>query len=192
MIPKSRLDALTDGVFAFAMTLLVIDLKLPEHFNPTSPAQLVDALYELKGQLLAYIVSFVVLSVRWTSLARLRGSGEAVGKSHTSWALVHLFLVTCIPFSTMVIGRYGAFAPAIWLYAANTLLSALAALRMVSLAQTDDSDGGIVDWRTGLVIIIGLSLLSVAISFVNPRWALWAYLLNVLAPMVRRHRRKTA
>ena len=33
MIPKSRLDALTDGVFALAMTLLVIDLRLPESFQ---------------------------------------------------------------------------------------------------------------------------------------------------------------
>ena len=34
MISKSRLNALTDGVFAVAMTLLVIDLRLPESFQP--------------------------------------------------------------------------------------------------------------------------------------------------------------
>jgi uncharacterized membrane protein len=39
MIPKSRLDALTDGVFA-AMTLLVIDLRLPENFRPADATEL--------------------------------------------------------------------------------------------------------------------------------------------------------
>jgi len=189
MIPKSRLDALTDGVFAFAMTLLVVDLKLPERFSPADADTFVNALYELKGQFVAYVISFVVLSVRWISIARLRAD-ENVAKAHVGWALVHLFLVTCVPFSTMVVGRYGQFAPAIWLYAANTLLSAFAALRMVSLVKDRDDDIG--EWRAGLLLIIALSLLSVAISFVNPRWALWAYLLNVFAPLVRRHQRKTS
>ena len=190
MIPKGRLDALTDGVFAFAMTLLVVDLKLPERLNVADASAFVDALHELKGQFLAYVISFVVLSIRWMSIARLRGDGEEVVRGHAGWALVHLFLVTCIPFSTMVIGRYGQFAPAVWLYAANTMLGAFAALCMVSLVQDRNDD--LREWRMGLIMIIGLSLLSVAISFVNPRWALWAYLLNVLPPVLQRHRRKSA
>ena len=40
MIPKPRLDALTDGVFAVAMTLLVPDLRLPESFAPHDAAAL--------------------------------------------------------------------------------------------------------------------------------------------------------
>jgi uncharacterized membrane protein len=39
MIPKLRLDALTDGVFAVAMTLLVIDLRSPENFHPRDAAE---------------------------------------------------------------------------------------------------------------------------------------------------------
>jgi len=42
MIPKSRLDALTDGVFAVAMTLLVIDLRLPEGFHPADARELLQ------------------------------------------------------------------------------------------------------------------------------------------------------
>lgn len=34
MVPKSRLDALTDGVFVFAMTLFVLNLQLPDDFKP--------------------------------------------------------------------------------------------------------------------------------------------------------------
>ena len=186
MFPKSRLDALTDGVFAFAMTLLVVDLRLPEKVHPESAAELLDALADLKGQFVAYVVSFVVLGVRWMSVARLRG--EEVGKTHIAWALVHLFLVTCVPFSTMLVGRYGMLAPAIWLYAVNTFLGAVAAFFMVALPQAGLGGDEVTEWRRSLVLIMGLALLSVAISFVNPRWALWAYLLNVIAPALRRQR----
>lgn len=191
VIPRTRLDALTDGVFAVAMTLLVIDLKLPERFNPTSAAEVVHGLAELQTQFFVYVLSFLVLGIRWMSLARIGGQREHVGKAFGWWALAHLFLITCIPFSTMVVGRYGQFAPAQWLYAANTLLGALAALRMVTLARAHASAEDLFEWRIGLLVVVVMSLLAVAISFVDPRHALWAYLLNLIAPALRRHRRKT-
>ena len=49
-ISKGRLDALTDGVFAFAMTLLVVKVDLPEDFHPTSAAELIPALIGLGGR----------------------------------------------------------------------------------------------------------------------------------------------
>ena len=73
MIPKSRLDALTDGVFAFAMTLLVLDLRLPDTFHPASTAELLGGLRELSGQFLAYVISFFVLGIRWLAQAGAHG-----------------------------------------------------------------------------------------------------------------------
>jgi uncharacterized membrane protein len=71
MIPKSRLDALTDGVFSVAMTLLVIDLRLPETFQPQSAADLLHRIVELGSQLLVYVISFYVLALRWTGMVKL-------------------------------------------------------------------------------------------------------------------------
>ena len=64
MIPKSRLDALTDGVFAVAMTLLVIDLRLPENFQPQNSSELLQRIAELGSQMFVYAVSFYVLALR--------------------------------------------------------------------------------------------------------------------------------
>jgi hypothetical protein len=47
-ISKGRLDALTDGVFAFAMTLLVVNLDLPKDFHPTPAVELISALVGLR------------------------------------------------------------------------------------------------------------------------------------------------
>ena len=186
LIEKVRLDALTDGVFAVAMTLLVIDLKLPENFHPASGAEFLHGLAELQTQFLVYVISFIVLGLRWMSLAKLSRLHETVEDRYVHWSLLHLLLVTCVPFVTMVVGRYGALAPAIWLYCAITILAALVALRLAALAEPHIGTEDALDRRVGLVVIIVISLLVLAFSVVQPRYAMWIYLLNIFAPAVRR------
>ncbi|TMJ00067.1 MAG: DUF1211 domain-containing protein [Alphaproteobacteria bacterium] len=186
LIEKVRLDALTDGVFAVAMTLLVIDLKLPENFHPASGAELLHGLAELQTQFLVYIISFIVLGLRWMSLAKLSRLHETVEDRYVHWSLLHLLLVTCVPFVTMVVGRYGALPPAIWLYCAITILAALVALRLAALAEPHIGTADALDRRVGLSVIIVISLMVLAFSLVQPRYAMWIYLLNIFAPAVRR------
>lgn len=59
--PVNRLEALADGVFAIAMTLLVLELVVPD--VPT--AELAARLLELWPIVLVYMISFVVLGVYW-------------------------------------------------------------------------------------------------------------------------------
>ena len=54
--PKGRIDALTDGIFAVAMTLLVLDVRLPEDFKPQSDADLLSALAALVPRFLPYVL----------------------------------------------------------------------------------------------------------------------------------------
>jgi uncharacterized membrane protein len=189
-IPKLRLDALTDGVFAVAMTLLVIDLKLPEGFHPKDAAELLHRLGELGSQVLVYAMSFYVLGLRWIGMVQLAPRGEEVSEQYTRWALVHLLLITFVPFTTMVVGRYIAFPPAVWIYAANTIAFALIAIRMITLAETGHTPGTKLDHRIGLLVLIGASVLTVLISLVAPRWAMLGYLANLADEPVRWLRRR--
>jgi uncharacterized membrane protein len=186
LIEKMRLDALTDGVFAVAMTLLVIDIKLPESFHPASAQEFLHGIAELQTQLLVYVISFIVLGLRWMSLAKLSRLHETVEDRYVHWSLLHLLLVTCVPFVTMVVGRYGALAPAIWLYCATTILAALVALRLATLTEPHIGKDDALDRRVGLIVIIVVSLMVLAFSFVQPKHAMWIYLLNIFAPAVRR------
>ena len=120
------------------------------------------------------------------SLAKLSRLHETVEDRYVHWSLLHLLLVTCVPFVTMVVGRYGALAPAIWLYCAITILAALIALRLATLAEPHVGKEDAFDRRIGLSVIIVLSLMVVAFSLVQPRHAMWIYLLNIFAPAVRR------
>jgi uncharacterized membrane protein len=180
MIPKSRLDALTDGVFAVAMTLLVIDLRLPESFRPADEYELLYRLAELWNQALVYVISFYVLSLRWTGLVRISPRGETVGEQYTRWALVHLLPITLVPFTTMVMARYISLAPAIWLYATNTILFALVAIRMNTLSQADQGRGTLLEDQVGLIVLIVASVRTIVASLVVPKWAMLVYLVNLV------------
>src|SRR3954471_24617498 len=117
-ISKGRLDALTDGVFAFAMTLFVVKFDLPEDFHPKSAVELSGGLLGLEGTFIAYIVTFLVLASFWLGRARTKEGPEG-GSRGSAWAgLFLLFFVTLLLLSRMVVGRYHL-APAIFVYAAN-------------------------------------------------------------------------
>jgi uncharacterized membrane protein len=179
VIPKSRLDALTDGVFAVAMTLLVIDLRLPDSFHPADAAELLYRLAELWNQVLVYVISFYVLSLRWTGLVRISPRGETVGEQYTRWTLLHLLPVTLVPFTTTVMARYVSLAPAIWLYATNTIAFALAAIRMDTIAKVDRDRGALLEDQLGLIVLIATSVLTIIASLAIPKWAMLAYLANL-------------
>jgi uncharacterized membrane protein len=185
MIPKSRLDALTDGVFAVAMTLLVIDLRLPEGFRPADASELLYRLAGLGNQAIVYVISFYVLSLRWTGLARISPRSEMVSDQYTKWALMHLLPVTLVPFATTVVARYVSLAPAIWLYAMNTIFFALVAIRMNTLAQVDQDHAGLLEDQLGLIVLIVASALTIATSLVIPKWAMLVYLVNFIDEPLR-------
>jgi uncharacterized membrane protein len=162
------------------MTLLVIDLRLPESFDPKNANELLARLHELLPQVVVYAVSFYVLALRWVGMVKLAPRGEEVSDEYTRWAMIHLLLITFVPFSTSVMGRFTTLAPAVWLYAATTIAFALVALRMVTLTERHPSEQKRIEDRIGLGMLIVASVLVVAASFVTPKWAMLAYLVNLL------------
>ena len=185
-ISKTRLDALADAMFGVAMTLLVIDIRLPESFDPKSGAELWQAITELQSKFLVYLITFFVVGMRWLGNSKLAAGQEAVTGQFARWTLLHLFLITCLPFSTMLIGRYDDLAPAVWIYAANMAFAALVSIRLNTIA---DHEGwhteGLREGTRSLWLLVASAALSVALSFYNPGWAMLAYLLNFVRPLIQ-------
>jgi uncharacterized membrane protein len=184
-ISKIRLDALADAMFGVAMTLLVIDIRLPEDFRPANAGELVNAITELRSKFLVYLITFFVVGLRWLGNSRLAAGQDIVTGQFARWTLLHLFLITCLPFSTMLIGRYNDLAPSVWIYAANMALAALVSIRLNAIA---DHEGwhteGLREGTRSLWLLIASALLSVVISLYDPGWAMLAYLLNFVRPLV--------
>ena len=186
MFSKARLDTLSDGIFAVAMTLLVLDVRLPEEFHPRDGAELLEGLAGLWPKLLPYLLSFGVLGLRWLSNIQVRSRADHVGREYVNWWLLYLLLITCVPFTTIVVGRYASLAPAIWLYAGHTLLIALVGMRLTLLTPQLAKDAHFRQWQLSATLLIISSLLAIALSFISPRIALFALALNLLAPLMRR------
>ncbi len=185
MYPRARLDALTDAIFGVAMTLLVLDVRLPDDFHTHDAHELLRALAGLWDKFWPYVLSFVVLGLRWLSHLQFRSHGEFVGREYVNWWLLYLLLITCVPFTTIIIGRFGDLAPAIWLYAGNVVLIALVAFRLMALMPDLERDHHLRARQFSLIVLIASSLLAIALSFVTP-WAPWAMFLNFATPAFTR------
>lgn len=116
-----RLLALSDGIFAVAMTLLVVGIPVPVLTRPTDK-DLQSAIGDLLANLIAFGVSFMVVGLYWTVHRRiLRGVVRADGGA-ASVNLLLLLLVCLVPFSAALLSRYGDLPTAVVLYASNLAL----------------------------------------------------------------------
>ena len=108
-----RLAALSDGVFAVAMTLLVLDLRVPAAAAMHDEAGLWHALLPLAPRLLVYLMSVMTLGIFWvgqqTQLNHLRRGDRDLAWLHIAF----LFAVSLVPFSTALIAEFVTFRVAL-------------------------------------------------------------------------------
>ena len=185
MFPRARLEALSDAIFGVSMTLLVLDLRLPEDFHPADGKALLDALSQIEPKFIPYVLSFLVLGLRWGSGVRLR-TAEEFGPAYFKWWLLYHLLVTCVPFSTTIVGRFPSLAPAVWLYAGNTALLAVVGFAMLTQTKQVAADEILRDRQVSLAMLLATSLLAIAVSFASPRLSLLMLALNAAAPTASR------
>ena len=185
--PRSRIDALTDGIFAFAMTLLVLDVRLPE-IGVHDSAALIAQLAALWPKYLAYLISFFVLAAQWRANIELRRL-EEVSYATLSWTVLYLFFVTSVPFASSVVGVHGDLAPAVWLYAANMIIVSALSLRIRLDEILPEHQAAARLGHAKIVFVMATAALSVVLSFLTPGYAMYAYLLNILwGPIAARRR----
>jgi uncharacterized membrane protein len=120
-LSRNRIEALTDGVFAVAMTLLVLDLRVPELQPPLDISQLPVRLLALWPKFLSYAISFVILGVYWVGhhiqLSFIRRADRPL-----LWInLLFLLWVALVPFSTALLSEYPAAQAAITVYGLNLI-----------------------------------------------------------------------
>jgi len=192
MFSKARLDTLSDGIFAVALTLLILDVRLPDDFHPNDNAELLQGLAGLWTKFLPYLLSFGVLGLRWLATVEVRTRVEYVNREYVNWWLLYLLLITCVPFSTIVVGRFAHLPPAIWLYAGHTLLIAAVGFRLISVTPDLESGDHLRHRQMSAVVLMVSALLAIALSFVIPESALWAFALNFAAPLIRTWSRRHA
>ncbi|MGP3923324.1 TMEM175 family protein [Streptomyces sp. 8N616] len=192
-----RLETLSDGVFAIAMTLLVLDVSVPPGLNS---AGFHEALGEAVPNLAAYALSFAVIAQFWRDHRRLLGVLPAPDGTVTGLTLLGLALIALLPFPTALLAEYGDEPLAVAIYSgsvAGTNAAHLALLLTihrrlpppaapdtVTARRLDAADLG------STVLVFGI---AVPLAFASPAAAKWFWLILVPAKVAidRRQRRVT-
>jgi uncharacterized membrane protein len=113
----NRIVSFSDGIFAIAMTLLVLGLTIP-----SGVTDLTRALLDDKGDFLAYAISFAVLARYWLAHHRFFSALERFDRRLMGLNLFYLAWIALVPFSSQVLGDYGEKTDAAVLYAINMIL----------------------------------------------------------------------
>src|SRR5499427_1235430 len=191
--PNTRLEAFCDGVFAIALTLLIIDIKIPASEGIRSTRELWLALAHLGPSIFAFVLSFAIILITWVNHHALF---TLVNKSSASFIYANGFLlltVVFMPFPTALVGEYlltDHAAPAVVIYNSLTAVQAVAWILVSGAAlrrqlTKDDKSAVLVrdGHRNGYFAFVVYSLLALIamwfpVTVVIGTTMLWAYWLT--------------
>ncbi len=185
-----RLLALSDGVVAIALTLLVLQLKVPAVTpeNKTSSVALYHDLARGSPQLVSYVVSFYVIGVFWLVHHRVfrlfRGHREVIAW----WNFGFLFTITLFPFSAALMGEFPDNSLAVVEFALNLLLANLVTTVVILVARRRDLfvDAATPTLVRGMVTrgmaAAAVIVASIPVAVVAPKYAPFVWLLLAVSP----------
>lgn len=115
---KQRLEAFSDGVFAIVITLLILDIRIPE----VQPTALRPALVHMLPQILTYIMSFFIVGLYWHLHHQVAAEIKLIDGAFIWLNLVWLLFVSVLPFPTALLGRYPLQPIPLTIYGINLIL----------------------------------------------------------------------
>ena len=186
-----RLLTLTDGVVAIAITLLVLQLNVPnpaQLAHPDSASELAKALGNGADQLISYVISFYVIAQFWLVHHRVfrRIAGQREGLAW--WNFAFLFTITVMPFTSDLLGKYAGNPLAIDIFAVNLLAATVATQLTVVFVRRNDLLVAGIDARElqtaqlRVAAAVFVIVLSIGIAWVNTDVAKYCWLLLGVAP----------
>jgi uncharacterized membrane protein len=184
-IEFGRIVAFSDGVFAIAITLLVLNLEIAKGLTE---GQIDNALWDQREDFIAYAISFAVIGRFWLVHHRFFSEVEAFDGRLLGLNLAYLGFIVLIPFSSELLGEYGGETTAVVFYSANLAVVLLGLLmgadaRRRGLTSTDDRTH-----RENLVrsvYIAGIFLLSIPLAYLAPTIAPYFWLVLFVDPSRR-------
>jgi uncharacterized membrane protein len=185
---KNRMEALIDGIFAVALTLLVLDIKLPEGVSYPSNEALWNRLLGLERHFVIYAISFIVIGIYWVA-HHVQFHYVRYTDRRLIWInMLFLLLISFLPFATDLVGDHEELTLPCEIYGVTLLmLSALSYVHLRYLARhpylaTPELNSVAVKLlkrRIGVFALV--PLLSMVTAFYNTRLALFVYLLIATA-----------
>jgi uncharacterized membrane protein len=181
-ISKTRLETMVDGIFAIAMTLLVLGINPPKPAESQAQAMLPGMVFDLFPEVFIFIVAFLILASFWLNHHRHFYFVRSVD-SRLLWINIFLLIsIVFIPFSTDVAGDYPEVQIAVLLFHINILIVGLFFAYQISyisksvhLCDPETDRNFLQSHFLRSMLIPGVAFLAVIVSFVNPSVSLMVY-----------------
>ncbi|HXM19136.1 MAG TPA: TMEM175 family protein [Candidatus Tumulicola sp.] len=168
---KGRLEAFSDGVFAIAITLLVLELRVPD-LKGTGDSALAAALLAQWPQYLVYAVSFAMIGIMWLNHHAIFQNIEKVSYALLMSNLLLLMAISFLPYPTLVLAHYGPTPITILFYGIVLTVIALA-YRALFFAADPPPDvpaiiGYLTQWNPWTTVGLLSYLAAIALGWYNP------------------------
>src|SRR3954468_22848367 len=167
---KNRVEAFSDGVFAIVITLLILDIRVPD----VDYSQLSASLVAVLPRIFAYVISFGVIGVYWLAHHQ---SLQLIGKLNgfLIWLnLVYLLAVSFMPFPTALLGRYPMQPLPIVIYGINLIVANTTGVLLTLYLRAHPELGSGYAHRQGhksfflYIFVNGSYALAILLGFIAP------------------------
>ena len=173
----NRLEAFSDGVFAIVITLLVLELRVPEVHDP---AELVPGLKALLPKFVSFVVSFLYVTIYWINHHQLFHLIKRSNRGLFWLNSLFLMCLTFIPFPTALIGSYPQETAAVVFYGLAMLATAISFVLMKVYIVYETSLGEVKQPGPPVFYLAAgpfLYLAAVLLALVNTAFAIVIYLM---------------
>jgi uncharacterized membrane protein len=183
-VSAHRIEALTDGIFAFAMTLLVLSINIPLSTKALAGMSVSDTLLEQTDRFVNYAMSFLLLAIFWVSHHRVFDHLKCVDWKLVWGNILVLLFVALIPFATELVNEFPKDSTSDFLFSLNLFIIgslyyllwdyATSGFRLVKSTLGDDH---IKNTKRGILVIPIVSLFAMVIAVIYPAFSSFIYIL---------------
>jgi uncharacterized membrane protein len=173
-----RIAALSDGLFAIAMTLIVLEIHVPAHDALHTDAEFLQGLLRLAPQFLMYLMSFLTLGIFWTGQQTQLNYFSRADRDLTWIHFLFLATVSVLPFSTTLLAEFITFRSALLIYWGNVLFLGLALYgswayaTRAGLIREDAPPGLSAAVRRRIIIAQLLYAFGAGLCVISPYWSI--------------------
>jgi uncharacterized membrane protein len=191
--PTDRLLALSDGVVAIALTLLILQIAVPTASmlgkDPDSASALAHALAKSSDDWISYGVSFYVIAQFWLNHHRVFRQIDKQVDGLAAWNFAFLFTISVMPFTSDLLGKFNDNPLAIDIFGFNLFLANLATLLMLEFGDRRGLLGEGVKrdrFSSRIHILVGIvvALISIGLAWYNTTLAQCSWFLFAVVPQL--------
>lgn len=183
-VSVNRIEALTDGIFAIAMTLLVLSVDLPQKGKELTDIGLHRVLAGQYKEFFNYALSFFLLANFWVIHHKQFNFIRHTDNKHLWINILTLFFISLVPFSTSLVGDFSQDAIAELFFAANIFCIAILlrwnwtyAVDKHRLVDPNLNSEYIIIVRRRSMVLPIVAFLAMVVSLLHPSSASYTFLL---------------